>query len=416
NTADPDNTADPADAVGTALHWYAAVAERVLAAITEPGLDLADRRRPAPAQPNGHTAYVDTVAPFAGPGEAFAWGDMELDNVVTLVERYADDPCGQRAGLVCTLVRLIFPYAQRRGRLAEMEVLGQAGLRVARRLGDVEAEACALADLTGLHFLTGRLKDALALNDRALAIWQRLENPSCIRRCLDSRGLLLDGLGRRTEAAEALTRSLQYARQLNDPHGEAVTHGHLGNLVEHTDPRAAIERHRRSLALGDAIGAVIVRHSAHCNLGYAHLRLGRPAAALPHFEESLRILGGHGDWHGESRARLGLVRALRLLGHSGRATRECAELLGRADARADRYTGALARHQHGLLLRERGHIGEAREVWGAALAALEKTDEQTVVTELRALLAPVDRSRGVPDDTPSGPATWRPRSTPPPPS
>ncbi|WP_079129391.1 AfsR/SARP family transcriptional regulator [Streptomyces qaidamensis] len=407
---------DTADTVGTALHWYAAVAERVLAAIVQPGPDLDDRRRPTPSQPSGHTANVGTVAPFAGPGAAFAWGDGELENVVTLVERYADDPSGQRAGLVCTLVRLIFPFAHRRGRVAEMEVLGQAGLRVARRLGDAEAEAYALADLAGSHFLTGRQKSALALNDRALAVWRRLDRPSWIRRCLNNRGLLLDGLGRRSEAGEALARSLQYARQLNDPYGEAVTHSHLGNLVEHTDPRAAIEQHRRSLALGNEIGAVIVRHSAHCNIGYAHLRLGQPAAALPHFEESLRILGGHGDWHGESRTRLGLVRALRLLGRSARAARECAELLGRADARADRYTGGLARHQHGLLLRERGHTGAAREAWDAALAALEGTDEQTVVTELRALLAPADRSRGVLDDTPPDPATWRPRSTPPPPS
>ncbi|GAA2763975.1 BTAD domain-containing putative transcriptional regulator [Streptomyces paradoxus] len=413
---DAEDADDIDDTAGTALHWYAAVAERVLAAIVEPGLDLDDRRRPTSAQPAGHAAHVDTVAPFAGPGEAFAWGDRELENVVALVERYADDPSGQRAGLAGTLVRLIFPYAHRWGRVAEMEVLGRAGLRVARRFGDAEAEAYALADLAGLHFLTGRHKEALALNDRALAIWRRLDHPSWIRRCLDNRGLLLDGLGRRTEAGEALTRSLQYARQLNDPYGEAVTHSHLGNLVEHIDPRAAIERHRRSLALGDEIGAVIVRHSAHRNIGYAHLRLGQPAAALPHFEESLRILGGHGDWHGESRTRLGLVRALRQLGRSGRAARECAELLGLADARTDRYTGGLARHQHGLLLRERGHIGEAREAWSSALAALEGTDEQEVVTELRALLASADRSRGALDDSPPDPATWRPHSTPPPPS
>ncbi|MFF7488801.1 BTAD domain-containing putative transcriptional regulator [Streptomyces luteogriseus] len=378
---DTDTTAD------TALHWYAAVAEHLLAAIVEPGPDRDDRRRPTPGRLGGHAAHVGTVAPFADAEEAFAWGDRELENVVALAGRYADDPSGQRAGLVATLVRLIFPYAHRRGRVAEMEVLGQAGLRVARRLGDAVAEAYALVDLAGLHFLTGRQNDALALNDRALAIWRRLDHPSWIRRCLNNRGLLLDGLGRHTEAGEALERSLEYARRLDDPYGEAVTHSHLGNLVEHTDPRAAIERHRRSLALGDQIGAVIVRHSAHCNIGYAHLRLGEPAAALPHFEESLRILGGHGDWHGESQTRLGLVRALRLLGRDGRAARECAELLRRAEARADHYTGGLARHQHGLLLRERGHIGQAREEWSSALAALEGTDEQAVVTELRELLA-----------------------------
>ncbi|WP_346137987.1 AfsR/SARP family transcriptional regulator [Streptomyces coeruleofuscus] len=377
-------------AAETALRWYAAVAERLLVAIVEPGPDQDDRRRPTASQPPGHAAHVDTFAPFGSPEEAFAWGDRELTNVVTLVERHADDPCRQHAGLVSTLVRLILPYAHRRGRVAEMEVLGRAGLGVARRLGDEAAEAYALVDLAGLHFLTGRHNDALGLNDRALAIWRRLDDPSWIRRCLNNRGLLLDGLGRYAEAGEALTRSLEYARRLNDPYGEAVTHSHLGNLYEHTDPRAAIEQHRRSLALGDEIGAVIVRHTAHCNIGYAHLRLGEPAAALPHFEESLRILGGHGDWHGESQTRLGHVRALRLLGRTERAARECAELLDRADARADRYTGALARHQHGLLLSERGHLGEAHEEWRSALAALEGTDEHTVVTELRELLAPTD--------------------------
>ncbi|MGK5694073.1 BTAD domain-containing putative transcriptional regulator [Streptomyces sp. URMC 128] len=382
--------ADHTGARETALRWYAAVAERVLVAIVEPGPDQDDRRRPTAAQPPGHAAHVDTVAPFDTPEEAFAWGDSELANIVTLVERYEDDPCRRRAGLVSTLVRLILPYAHRRGRLAEMEVLGRAGLRVARRLGDEAAQAYALVDLAGLHFLTGRQSEALDLNDRALAIWRRLDDSSWIRRCLNNRGLLLDGLGRPAEAAEALTRSLEYARQLNDPYGEAVTHSHLGNLYEHTDPRAAIEQHQRSLALGDEIGAVIVRHTAHCNIGYAHLRLGEPAAAVAHFEESLRILGGHGDWHGESQTRLGLVRALRLLGRTGRAARECAELLDRADARADRYAGGLARHQHGLLLREQGRDAAAREEWGSALAALEGTDAHAVVRELRELLAPDD--------------------------
>ncbi|WP_453074898.1 BTAD domain-containing putative transcriptional regulator [Streptomyces olindensis] len=382
-----EREADGTDAAETALRWYAAVAERALAAILGPGPDQDDRRRPTAGRPTGHPAHTDAVAPFDTPEQAFAWGDRELANLVTLAERHGDDPCGRRAALVSALVRLVFPYAHRRGRVAEMEVLGRVGLRVARRLGDEAAEAYALVDLAGLHFLTGRHSDALTLNDRALDLWRRLDHPSWIRRCLNNRGLLLEGLGRHTEAGEALTRSLEYARRLDDPYGEAVTHSHLGNLYEHTDPRAAIEQHRLSLALGEEIGAVILRHSAHCNIGYAHLRLGEPAAALPHFEESLRILGGQGDWHGESQTRLGLVRALRLLGRTGRAAHECAELLGRAEARADRYTGGLARHQRGLLLRERGRPGEAREEWGRALAALEGTDEHAVVAELRALLA-----------------------------
>ncbi|MEU1273294.1 BTAD domain-containing putative transcriptional regulator [Streptomyces sp. NPDC005799] len=378
---------NPAD---FALRWYAAVAERALTAIVPAGPDQDDRRRPTDTQPADHAPYVDTLPVFESSGQAFAWADTELENVVTLVRRHAEDTDPRRAAYVSTLVRHLFPYVHRSGRVAEMDVLGRAAVRVARRLGDTAAEAYALGDLAGLHFLTGRQQWALALTDQALVLWRRLNRPSWIRRCLNNRGLLLEGLGRYEESGSALRQSLQYSRQLNDPHGEAVTHSHLGNLYEHTDPRAAIEQHRRSLAIGDEIGAVIVRHSAHCNIGYAHLTLGEPAAALPHFEESLRILGGHGDWHGESQARLGLVRALRLLGRTERAAEECERLLRHADSRADRYTAGLARHQHGLLLSASGHDDEARDQWRAALDALEGTDEKETVAELGELLS--DRS------------------------
>ncbi|WP_143663649.1 tetratricopeptide repeat protein, partial [Streptomyces sp. NRRL B-24085] len=374
------------DIARTALRWYAAVAERALAAIVEPGLDLEDRRRPTAAQPPEHAAHVLAIPPFPSSEKAFAWGESELENIVALAERHRDTPDERTAAHVSTLLRLLSPLLQRSGRVAETEVLCRAALTVARRLGDEEAEACALGDLAGLHFLTGRHSEALALNDRALAIWRRLGRDSWTRRCLNNRGLLLEGLGRHAEAGEALRQSLAYARRLNDPYGEAVTHSNLGNLYEHTDPRAAIEQHRRSLAIGERTGSVVVRHSAHCNIGHAHLTLGEPAAAVAHFEESLRILGSLGDWHGESQTRLGLVRALRLIGHGERAAAECAELLRRADARADRYTGALARHQHGLLLRERGRTEEAHEQWRAALDALDGTDERAVLQELIALL------------------------------
>ncbi|TGZ16495.1 hypothetical protein DV517_14680 [Streptomyces sp. S816] len=370
-----------------ALRWYAAVAERALVAIVEPGLDLDDRLRPTPAQPPEHAADVAGLRSFESAGQAFAWGETELENVVALVARNADAEDPRRLAHLSVLTRLLFPYVQRSGRVAEMEVLGRAALGAAGRLDDEEARAYALGDLAGLHFLTGRHKDALALTDRCLESWRRLGVAGRIRRCLNNRGLLLEGLGRFAESEEALRQSLSYARLLNDPVGEAVTHSHLGNLYEHTDPRAAIEQHRRSLAIGETVGAVIVRHSAHCNIGYAHLTLGEPAAAARHFEQSLSILGGHGDWHGESQTRLGLVRALRELGEGERAYIECGELLRRADARADRYTGGLARHQHGLLLHAQGRHPEARTAWHTALTALTGTDEQSVLTELRQLLS-----------------------------
>ncbi|MEU9288810.1 BTAD domain-containing putative transcriptional regulator [Streptomyces sp. NPDC048275] len=368
-----------------ALRWYTAVAARSLEAIVEPGLDREDRSRPTASQPPAHAVDLAATPSFGSAKEAFAWGELELENVVALVERYA-----KVSAYVPVLVRLLNPYLQRSGRVAESEVLQRLALGAARRLGDEAAAAYALGDLAGLHYMTGRASEALPLNDEALAIWRRLGVLSWVRRGLNNRGMLLEGLGRHAESSEALLQSLELSRELGDLHTEAITYSNLGNLYEHTDPRAAIDHHKRSLAIGDAMDDVIIRHSAHCNIGYAHLTLGEPAAALPHFEESLRILGGHGDWHGESQTRLGLVRALRGVGHCERAARECDLLVCRADRRADRYTGGLARHQRGLLLRTRGDVEGAYEQWKRALEALDGTDTP-VVGELTELLRGIDR-------------------------
>lgn len=388
--ADEAGDADGADRTGgvraspcvseRALRWYAGVAARSLEVIVEAGLDRADRSRPTATQPVAHTADAAATPPFRSAKDAFAWGDLELENVMTLVERYAEV-----SAYVPVLVRLLNPYLQRSGRVAESEVLLRTALDAARRLRDEAAQAYALGDLAGLHFMTGRAGEALTLNDEALAIWRRLGVLSWVRRGLNNRGMLLEGLGRYEESSEALLMSLELSRELGDPHTEAITYSHLGNLYEHTDARAAIDHHKRSLAIGDVMDDVIIRHSAHCNIGYAHLTLGEPAAAVPHFEESLRILGGHDDWHGESQTRLGLVRALRGVGHCERAALECELLLCRADRRADRFTGGLARHQRGLLLRTRGDAEGAYAQWRAALEALDGRDT-SVVGELRELL------------------------------
>ncbi|MEU7578755.1 BTAD domain-containing putative transcriptional regulator [Streptomyces sp. NPDC041068] len=374
--------------VAEALLWYAESARRTLLAIMPEGLDRTDRLRgveprlagSGSADPAGSRPAEPTLSMEA----AFAWGDTELANILALVERHGTGE--STAALVPVLVRCLFPYLQRRGRLTELAALGTPALAAARRQGDTGAQAQALTDLAGMHFMSGRSSEALALNDEALALWRGLGIVSCVRRGLNNRGLLLEGLGRHAESADALHQSLELAKELADPLSEAITLSHLGNLYEHTDARAAIVHHERSLAIGETIGHAIVRQSAHCNIGYAHLTLGEPAAALAHFEESLRIHNEYEDWHGKSQARLGLVRALRGLSRTEDATRECVALAEGAEQRGDTHMTGLARHQRGLLLRDEGRDDEAYEQWRCALRALDGTDSK-VVAELRALLA-----------------------------
>ncbi|MGW0647721.1 BTAD domain-containing putative transcriptional regulator [Streptomyces umbrinus] len=386
-TAEEDPSPTSPDPTDIALHWYIASARRCVPALIPSGVDRDNRL--------GATASVASVAsaaeseragatggeavPFASAAEAVAWGDREVANVVALVEgRAAESP------LVPVLVRALFPYLQRRGRLRELAVLGRRALTVARRLGDDAAEAIALSDLAGLHFMQGQAGKALVLTDQALSRWRGLGVVPRIQRCLNNRGLLLESLGRYVECELALRESLELARELGDLDGEAVAYSNLGNLYEHSDPRAAIEWHERSLALGETMGDSRVRESGHCNIGFAHLTLGEPARALEHFDRALSVSDGV-DWQSGSQTRLGLVRALRGLDRTERAARECALLLTRAELRADRYTAGLARHQQGLLHRSAGRADEAYEQWELALDDLDGTDS-TVTDELRELL------------------------------
>ncbi|MEI5011579.1 tetratricopeptide repeat protein [Streptomyces sp. PmtA] len=199
--------------------------------------------------------------------------------------------------------------------------------------------------------------------------------------------MLLERLERYEEAAEALEESLACARRLGDDYGEGIILSHLGNLHEHTDAPHAIACHERSLDVGVRLGSPLLRHTAHCNIGYARLTLGQPGLALRHFEECLAIVGAgdEGDWQSQSQSRIGLVRALRALGRGGAAVRECAIVLERAVSRADGFTEGLARHEHGLLLRAEGRTDEALDEWRRAYACLDGTDAK-VLPELRALL------------------------------
>ncbi|MGW3418425.1 BTAD domain-containing putative transcriptional regulator [Streptomyces phaeochromogenes] len=370
---------DPTD---IALHWYIASARRCVPALIPSGVDRDNRLGATASAAESERAGADgggEAVPFASAAEAVAWWDREVVNVVALVEGHA-----AASPLVPVLVRALFPYLQRRGRLRELAVLGRRALKVARLLGDDAAEAIALSDLAGLHFMQGQAGKALVLTDQALARWRGLGVVSRIQRCLNNRGLLLESLGRYVECELALRESLELARELADLDGEAVAYSNLGNLHEHSDPRAAIEWHERSLALGETMGDSRVRESGHCNIGYAHLTLGEPARALEHFDRALSVSDGV-DWQSGSQTRLGLVRALRGLDRTERAARECALLLARAELRADRYTAGLARHQQGLLHRSAGRPDEAYEQWELALDDLDGTDS-TVTDELRELL------------------------------
>lgn len=363
------------EAVERALRWYAEAARQSSLVLAPP-----DREGPARVPDP-----VGDAAPFQDVEAALAWGDREMPAVLTLTERYA-----RTSPTVFLLVRAYFSHLQYRGRYGALRHLNRFVLTAARACGDRVAQAHAIGDLAGAHFLGSRIEEALALNDEAIALWQELGERQRTQRTLANRGMLLERLGRHAEAAEPLERSLALTRELDDAYGEAIILSHLGNLHEHTDARVAIGYHERSLAAGRRIGSDLLTHTAHCNIGYAHITLGEWAQGVVHFEDALRVLGENGDWHGRSQSGVGLVRVLGELGRVDEAFTTCTVLIDQASERCDCYTEGLARREYGRLEHARGRVAEARAQWRLALTALEGRDPKAHA-EVEALLAALDR-------------------------
>ncbi|WP_371481837.1 BTAD domain-containing putative transcriptional regulator [Kitasatospora sp. NBC_00315] len=357
-----------------ALRWYTATAGETVLAILGPWGERA-RRLPEP---------LGEAEPFADGPAAFAWCDRELGNIGALATTYGRQPAHHRT--VAAMVQALFPYLQRRGRIEALRRLNEIALAAAHDFGDEPGRAQALSDLAAAHYMAGRFETALDLNERAIAIWRTLGDDDRVQPALGNRGLLLQDLGRIEEAIAVLDECLLIARSRGADREEAIALSTLGNLHEGADPRLAIRCHSLSLEIGERLGDRLVHQAARTNIGYAHLTLGEPAQALPHFETCVRLMSGMDDWHHEVQARLGLVRSLHGLHRDEEAERECRTVLAMADERSDTYAQGLAHHVHGLILRARGLGEEAAAHWREALRALVGTDSP-LVGEIEELLA-----------------------------
>ncbi|MGW4648122.1 AfsR/SARP family transcriptional regulator [Kitasatospora sp. NPDC004289] len=351
-----------------ALRWYAAEAGRSALALA-PELHHHRRLPGGDGSPDEETALL--------------WGDAECVNLVPLVEQ-ADREQRDSSSLL-TLVQALLPYLRARGRTAELSQLNRTALTVARREGNLLAQAHALGDLAGSHFDAGRFADALDLIDQAVPLWRELGDVVREQLNLNNRGMLLQALGRDREAVTALEEALALAVERGDAHNEALALSGLGNVAEKTDPRLAIRHHSRSIEAGRRSGTPGVQMAGLCNIGCAHLRLDEPAEALQHFREALALPAGSAHWTTERQTRLGLVDALHRLHHLDEAATAARDLLDRTTTRADPYGEGLARHAYGLVLRDQGNPTHALTQWRTALDLLTPLDPETTA-ELRTLI------------------------------
>jgi tetratricopeptide (TPR) repeat protein len=225
-------------------------------------------------------------------------------------------------------------YRRERDFVAAREDVEQA-LELAEGIGDTRGLANALSQAAIVAEREGRLVFARSCAERAIALYQELDDQANVARMLNDLGVLNLQLARPEDALELFERSRRVA------------------LVEGSDANAA-------LALG--------------SLAEAHLRAGDNLAAEGEARRALELFAGRVDYlHAIGVAQLTLGRALLEQNHPN----EAEEMLIAAENSFEQLSSvshqAAAWVARGDLAQRRGDPGEAARLYRRAAEALRQT-------------------------------------------
>jgi class 3 adenylate cyclase/tetratricopeptide (TPR) repeat protein len=176
-------------------------------------------------------------------------------------------------------------------------------LREATRIADSTADPglqlALRAVLVLAHFMSGRLRDGLAITDEALA-GASSEDPRLGTEIFGFvpvvmlrlfRALMVREMGRLDEAARELRRTEELAEAQGQLEVLSMVHQSYVDLARLTgDPRPAMAHARRAVEAAEALGSAFSRGQAYAALGGAHALNHDWDAAASAYEQSLSII------------------------------------------------------------------------------------------------------------------------------
>jgi diguanylate cyclase (GGDEF)-like protein len=151
-------------------------------------------------------------------------------------------------------------------------------------------QARALDNLAYVLNRAGQAERALALNDEALQVVERSGSRTEPSRLLNTRGLIMGSLKRRSEAIEAMQQALVVAREAGWEKQRVLLLGNLSDFyLKATDYEAARRAASEALGAARAINDSIGESVALTNLGVAEISLNRLGPGRQHIEQALAI-------------------------------------------------------------------------------------------------------------------------------
>jgi len=182
------------------------------------------------------------------------------------------------------------------GNSAEALVCYQQAQALSRKTRDQLEQARLLNDLSYLHFIDGKSKDAEQNARSALQLARALRNHAVEAEALNNLGEALYGLGERTDNQQFEQQALTIWRELNDPRGQAVSSMSLGYNYKYVgQPEKAFRSFAEALSLARQAKDLAVECQALIALGFINRKTGNHQAALDWYEMAKPIAERIGD-------------------------------------------------------------------------------------------------------------------------
>jgi len=371
-----DPAADREAALGRLLDYYVATARSA-------DHHLAQRAVAAPSVTVVPPACVPDLATLE---QAVAWMSVERLNLHAIFDHAAAH--GQ-PGYAIAMSAAMNGFL-RRQYWDEALTLHHSAADVARRAGELHAEADALADLGHIQDLTADFRAATASHTRAIELYRQIGYQPGEARALEELAIVERLTGQYPAAAANLTAALRLFRGIGDRLGEADALHELGSVQFRTgDLEAAMASHLAALDIYRALSHRRGEAWTLNSLGVTQYEAGDYTAAMLTLTQALDAQRLAGNRLGEANTTYELGTVRRLMGDNAAAVADQEQAL-------QIYRGLGYRRGEANVLTEIGTVrrltGDNRAAHACQQQALElyrgvsdRLGEGTVVKELGVL-------------------------------
>jgi predicted ATPase/class 3 adenylate cyclase len=217
--------------------------------------------------------------------------DEALDNLAAHVAN--QQPSRLHARALASVAHISYTRGDGRSgrRLADQAIVE------ARDLHDDAIAAHALSFVAEAALRQGDTGDALSINGEALALAEHSGDPHLIARVTSMRGLIMSGMGQRTEARLVIRKARETFRQCGDKLREAicVNDDALNELLQDGDVAAVHADFQYVLAVFRELGSSGDIGYALANVALVEILSGDPLTAHQHLTEALPYTRRAGD-------------------------------------------------------------------------------------------------------------------------